>query len=358
MAALTFSPDYVVKPGETLAETIAALGMRKAEFARHMGIDPAHLYKLISAAKPITPDIALKLERVTHTPASFWSALENNYRSALMRRRELDRKELDWLRMHPVREMIQRGWIVDGGQHGRYASLLAYYRVASPEAWEQVWSRPLASARISPKYGVKEAAVAAWLRAGEIEARKRTCGQYSAAALREAVAVLRQLVGKPFGQAVLLEAQVILSRAGVALVFVKGLKGAPLNGATLWSDGLPIVILTLRTGGADRIWFALFHELYHVLRERKSGHLALGAAWEASEDEQMAERYAADILLPATFDSEVMALRTAGEMDAFAARHGLSRSVVAGRLQYLTKDYRHCSNLIEKFKWPDNQYVF
>ena len=80
---LKFDPDYVVRPGKTIEENIAFLGMTKANFARHMGIPIGTLHRLISSEIPLSVDFALKLEYVTKVPAAFWNSLETQYRTSL-----------------------------------------------------------------------------------------------------------------------------------------------------------------------------------------------------------------------------------------------------------------------------------
>ena len=44
-----------------------------------LGITRGHLSRIINGHSPITPDIAIKLEVLTHTPASQWLALQSDY---------------------------------------------------------------------------------------------------------------------------------------------------------------------------------------------------------------------------------------------------------------------------------------
>ena len=83
---LAFNPDYLVRPGETIEENIAHLGMTKAAFARHLGVPIGTLHRLISSEIPLSVEFAMKLESVTKIPAAFWNSLEANYRTRLERR--------------------------------------------------------------------------------------------------------------------------------------------------------------------------------------------------------------------------------------------------------------------------------
>ena len=79
-----FNPDIVFSPGDTLLETIDALGMSQAELASLMKVTEKEVDLIIKGDAGLTEDIALKLERVLGIPASFWKNLEHQYRRYLL----------------------------------------------------------------------------------------------------------------------------------------------------------------------------------------------------------------------------------------------------------------------------------
>ncbi|MFN7564746.1 MAG: HigA family addiction module antitoxin, partial [Prosthecobacter sp.] len=60
----TFQPDYASPPGETLAETLDAMGLTQSELARRMGRPIKTINEIIQGKAAITADTALELERV------------------------------------------------------------------------------------------------------------------------------------------------------------------------------------------------------------------------------------------------------------------------------------------------------
>jgi addiction module HigA family antidote len=75
-----YSPDYSVAPGETLLETIQALGMNRAELAARTGRPLKTINEIVKGKESITPRTALQFERVLGIPATFGNNLERNYR--------------------------------------------------------------------------------------------------------------------------------------------------------------------------------------------------------------------------------------------------------------------------------------
>ena len=127
--ATTFSyqPDYVVRPGETLAEVLQTRGMSQAELARRTGLSTKHVNQVINGDASITAETALRLETVTGISARMWTNLESQYRERLTRQHDNIALEADlpWLDEMPVHELKQRG----------YLSASAHGTVVGTEAW-------------------------------------------------------------------------------------------------------------------------------------------------------------------------------------------------------------------------------
>lgn len=81
----TFSPDYIVTPGEILEETLEARKMKKREFAMRCGRSAKMISQIVAGKAPITPQTAIQFERVLGVSASLWMNLETRYRLHLAR---------------------------------------------------------------------------------------------------------------------------------------------------------------------------------------------------------------------------------------------------------------------------------
>jgi len=78
-----YAPDYAVPPGDTLQETLDALGMSQKDLAARTGMSEVSINRIVKDHQPITHETANKLELVTGVPARFWNNLESNYREQL-----------------------------------------------------------------------------------------------------------------------------------------------------------------------------------------------------------------------------------------------------------------------------------
>ena len=82
-----YLPDRVSPPGETLLETIEALGMSQTDLASRMGRPIKTINEIIKGKAAITPETALQLKKVLGVPARFWLNREQQYRESLVARR-------------------------------------------------------------------------------------------------------------------------------------------------------------------------------------------------------------------------------------------------------------------------------
>ena len=79
--------NYAVAPGEFLQEWIEeeGRGITQAELALRLGVSRKLVNEILNGKAPITPETALKLDRVTSIPSSAWLLYEAQYRDDLTR---------------------------------------------------------------------------------------------------------------------------------------------------------------------------------------------------------------------------------------------------------------------------------
>jgi hypothetical protein len=229
--------------------------------------------------------------------------------------------------------MARLGWVPATAPSGRVDALLRFFGVASPAAWSEVWHRREVAFRRSLKRQGKEAAVAAWLRQGEIMAARCDCARFDAARFRAVLDEARLLTREEPAefQPRLTDA---FASAGVALVWLPELKGVTVSGATRWlTEEKALVQVSLRYKCDDQLLFSLFHEAAHVLLHRKSVAFLEGLGDDTPEERQ-ANRFAADHLIPRAAYESLDDPLTIERIKSFADRLGIAAGIVVGRLQH------------------------
>lgn len=73
------SCDFIIHPGETLAEALEERNMTQSELAIRTGMTELYIEQVIMGQQDITPEFALKLEGAFGVVSLFWMNLQKNY---------------------------------------------------------------------------------------------------------------------------------------------------------------------------------------------------------------------------------------------------------------------------------------
>ncbi len=354
-----FTPEWGVPPGEILEEALTERGMSQSELARRTNRPLKTINEIVRGKAAITPDTALQLELVLGIPARFWLNLERRHSEWQARQREQTRLEAEaaWARRFPLAAMVRKGAIPKSGSEAGYLrALLRFFAVTSPAAWERQWATMETAFRRSAAFRQSPEAVSVWLRWGEIEAYKTPRKPFNSDALENALSGIRELTNlDPIRFLPRLRA--ILSTAGVALALIPEFPGTHVSGAARWvGPERALVQLSLRHRTDDHFWFALIHEIRHLLRSGGRHSYLDSDKPIPLPDELDADRFSRDWLVPpdaiASFleDSDVGVDR----IRRFATEIGVSPGIIVGRLQHdRIISPAQFNQLKRKFKWSE-----
>lgn len=351
-----YQPSEVPPPGATLRETLEALDMSQSKLADRTGLTLKHINQIALGHAAISAETAVALERATGVPATLWNNLESKYQDHQIRTREAEdlsrhRALLDQM---PLADLRKRGCIqADRRQPGvLLQEVLQFFGVANIDAWEASWQQPAAAFKQSQAFDVKPAAVAAWLRLGELAGAQMRCEPFGRPALKAAIPRLRALTTKK-PEEFYPELLDTCTSVGVCLVLVPEIPGARASGASRFlSPSRALVQLSNRGKRNDLFWFAFFHEIGHLLLHSKKGtFIDPGPKYEDKPViEREADRFAADVLIPAEYEADLHAIRTVSDAAAMAERIGIAPGVVAGRVRRETQQWNFAQPLFEKFE--------
>lgn len=342
-ASNQYHPQTVSHPGETLVEKLEEMGMSIKEFAVRTAKPEKTIFAIIKGASSITPDMAVTFEDVTKIPARFWMNLQCQYDECEARNKRERQMEsfLSWSRKFPFAPMAKLGWIPACKSNvEKAASLLAYFAVGSPTAWENYYlNQQLKVAfRISLSRTKEPYAISAWLRRGEIQCKELSGNQeYSEKELRDKLPEMKALMTEhPEDTASRLQA--LCLACGVKLVYTPCLPKAPINGSTRWINNTPCVQLSGRQKRYDVFWFSFFHEIGHILLHGKKDIFLEDIEYDDKqmEKETEADAFASRILLSPAEEKQII---DNGDYSVkailkYAKQFKTHPSIIVGRLQY------------------------
>lgn len=355
-----YEPDFVTPPGETLEDVLDERGISQAALAERMGRTPKMINEIIKGKAPITEETALQLERVLGIPAQFWNNRERIYREhlALKEEEEYLKKCTDWVKRFPFKKMCEFQWLSSTHDTVEQAQqLLNFFAVATPKQWEVIWMGSSANAafRKSLTFTSDPGPVSAWLRYGEICARRIPCTPFNSDRFKRSLHLFRQLTTHP-PTVFVPEIQRLCAESGVAVVLTPELPKAHISGATRWlTPNQALIQISLRYKTDDHFWFTLFHEAGHVLLHGKKEIFLEGSQEKPEQQkEEEANRFAAEFLIPRK-ELDRFTARGQRSYDAvkqFAGELGIAPGIVVGRLQHIGYLPRtHLNKLKRKFVW-------
>lgn len=349
-----FPPDWILPPGDILQAELDARGLTQTEFAARTNLSVKHINQVIRGSANLSYDVAVRLERVLGTPRNFWIRLESNYQAHCARekaREDLSRN-VSWLRRFPIAEMVSRGILRNGeSEIASLERLLAFFKVADPEAYEKSWAEPVAAGfRRTQTANVDPYATAVWLRLGERSASKTDCAPYDPVAFSQLLPTLPKLTLLPIQDA-FTQLRHECAQVGVAVQFEPDFPGCKACGAARWINAdKALILLSDRYRSHDIFWFAFFHEAAHlILHPRRRMVVDLkGQGDDADGHETAANKYAAEILIPPEYNDQLAADTTIAQATALAREIGIDPGIVAGRLSHQQSNWAKYARLRHK----------
>ena len=260
-------------PGDTIQETLEMMGMSQVELAERIGRPKEKVNDLIKGRELISTDTAFRLETVLGIPASFWINREKQYRKKIYEI-ELQEKlafQQDWLEKFPLKEMKKLGWLPNVADKSVLVSeLLKFFGIASPQEWHRIYISKEASVvfRISLANTKNPYAMSTWLRKAEIDANKLEVADFDKTKFRSALKDIKNGLDN-FSTEAIKKLQKICAECGVALICVPPLPEAPINAASRWFQGKPIIQLPDNYQTDNHFWFTFYHEAGHILLHGK-----------------------------------------------------------------------------------------
>ena len=357
MANNTFHSNLAIPPGEFLEEVIEDLGMSKDELARRMERPPSKLSPIFKGDKAITPDTALRLEKVVGVPAHIWTGLEAKYRLTLARLDEEDQKErlkneAKQVTKFCYNELVKLGEVEKRSKPiDKVYQLLNYFGTMSLETIPTL-HRYQPAYRLGTTGERSPEALAAWIRLGERRGASMNCRPFNKNRLKENLDDLRVMtLDKP--DIFMPNLHERLASCGVALIVCPHFPKTKAHGATfqLRNDKV-VLMITIRGSWSDIFWFSLFHELGHILLHSMKEVILEDHIQNQREEE--ANAFASDTLIPPKeYQCFVNGNRfNLNSIKSFARQININPGIIVGRLQHdkLMKP-QWCNKLRDRYKW-------
>lgn len=333
------SRDLIIHPGETLQEVLEGRGMSQKELSARISMSESFVSKVIKGEKPISNNMAKKLEYALSIDARFWANLQSNYNQELeeyKERENITEEELSIVKI--IKEIVNFaqtiGLIPQNGDD--VSRVVEMRKMLNVSCLTNIPKVALSGCyRKAKDIDCNIYILFAWQKVCELLGESiKVKSKLDTNKLKEKIPEIKSVMFQPAEkmQGMLQE---IFSECGVAFCLTQNFRGAPVQGfINNRQDGTLMLCMTIRGKYADRFWFTLFHEIAHILNGDVKKSM-IDFEFSRDEMEDRADADAANMLIPiedyntfvAAGDFSLLAIKK------MAARHNVKPYIVIGRLQ-------------------------
>lgn len=338
---IAFHPGYYIK------DYIEEQGITQEELAKRLQTTPKYVSDLVNGRIHLTEEMVLKLSIVFGTSTTMWLNLNQKY---IEKKLEIEkRKQLD-AECELVKKLDYKFWVELGLVKAtrvtteKAQELQRYFKVSSLSVLCQRDFLVQYRTSVAEVNSINVMNANAWVQTAINIGVQSEVNSFDKKKLFAAIPEIRDMtVRKP--EEFYPKLKKLLADCGVALVLLPNLKNCGVNGAVKWL-GKDKVVLALndRRKYADTFWFALFHELGHVLQQRikillvsEKNKAGLEVNDLIQKLEMEADLFSRNTLIPKMeYDLFLKSNPngfTAETISAFAQKINILPGIVIGRLQ-------------------------
>jgi len=346
-------------PGDLIKEELDARGWTQEDLAEILGRTTASINEIITGKRGITVESAKGIGEAFGTSAQFWLNMESAYRLSLKTERQdsISRKAALY-NAAPIRIMLKRNWIENSTSIDVLEQRLREFFGTSDlnKIPELSYMARKSTTELTPEQR-------AWLFRVKNLARAVQVGKYSKSRLNIALDKLKTMLNDEANIRLIPK---VLADAGIKILIVEPLPQSKIDGVSFWTNGTPVIALSLRFDRIDSFWHTLIRELGHIKNEdglaNNSIVLDTDLFDEYNEDnpyEKKADEFAVNFLVPQkelnSFMIRVQPLYSKSKIIGFANKNGIHPGLVVGQLQHLGRekgglDYSNCREMLVKIR--------
>lgn len=325
------SPDYLIHPGETLAEILEEKGYSQQELAIRTGVTPKHISNVINGKSNITSEFAINLALALDGDHSFWINLQANYDYEKYIFQQIDsitndEKKIGSEIKNAVEEIEQTRLSKDEND-----SILELRQILDINNLTAINNLNYGYYRKRPDISTNQTIMFVWQYLCEKAVEDQNVDKLDTKRLKSRLPNIKDIMHEDDEkQFSLIQSE--LNSCGIKFIVNKHVKKAPIHGLTVKTKkGNPMIALTTREKFHDVFWFTLFHEIAHILNDEYDGKINNDAI---NNIENSADRFARDTLIPKDEYAHFVRQRQFSDeaISNFARKIKVIKGIVYGRL--------------------------
>lgn len=323
---IAFHPGYYIK------EIVEESGLTQEDFAKRLDTTPKNLSLLIRGEQNLSIDIAMKLSRMIGTSVSYWLNLQNAYDALIAEFKSKEELAQERLIFSILDYKYFREYFNLPDLPRKIDEQIVQVRNFLNVATLTVLKKP--DMAVSFRSATGEMSEANIVKANTMVqiatniALKTEAPKFNKPLFEEAVRYALTLTKDHSTFYPLIKEA--FCKAGVILVILPNISGSKINGATKKVGNNIMLMVNDRRLNSDTFWFTLFHEIGHIM----NGDYGISFDSESGEQEEIADKYAEDMLIPCDQYQQFIAENRFDiqSIRRFAKRIDRDPGIVLGRL--------------------------
>jgi len=297
--------SYLVLPGTILKEYLNERNITQKDLAEKLNYSEKHISNIINGKSGITNEIALGLENIfPDVKAEFWLDLERDYKLNLLRA-ETQNKELKNLDLLRLSKEYEFDYVFKGLNYSLEKKAKETLKLLDVETFEK--ANEMASNYSKALFfhdGGNPKAQLIWLKLCEFEFDIQNeiskIKPFNLQKLGGSKKLLKKIIYTTDFDFMISNMRRFLNSMGVGLVLVEAVPTSKIRGATTLINNIPAIFMTSRYKKLDSFYFALIHEIHHLLNDdfNKQGYRNI--LYEDDDREFEANYFAQNFLIDKT----------------------------------------------------------
>lgn len=341
MNKVEYNELYAFHPGYYINDIINDMEITQKEFAKRIGTTPKTICKLVNGEINLSKDIALNLSIMFGSSPDVWLNLQKEYEEKIIEIKKQEKLE----RQKEIIKQLDYNFFVKIGAventkniYDKINQLCSYFKISDLNILSERDFLANFRTGISKVQEKNIICANAWLQTAINIAQNENIVQYNENALLNSIDKIRGMtIQKP--EEFMPVLREVFRQCGVIFVLLPQLKNSGINGVVKWLNSEKVILaINDRRHYADTFWFALFHEIKHVLQKNTKTTLISFYKENKEEYEKLEEeanQFARDILIPANKYSDFVRKGNFNvySIKYFANKININIGIVIGRLQ-------------------------
>lgn len=331
--------NFLVPTGNIIKEYLEEYGITQKDLAERINSSEKHISNVLKGKNRLTEEFALKLEKViVGVPASYWLNYEAKYREQVAREEEMaavNKWNLQEIAKRFHFKEVFKG--LDMSLTQQTIEMLKLLKISNFENFDSVYNK--LTVDFMEDGGEKEA-LAIWLNMCETEIEIQNDEidkvQYKECNVRENLRKFKLLSNNNKTESSINSCRKLCNKIGIYLVFCEAVTNSKVRGALTTYKNHPAIFISGRFKSHANTWFALIHEIGHLLLHYNKNDVIISYEGEDDIKEKEANEFARDFFInPEKYEQFCKKNKISAEtIKLFAKEQGTIPEFVVARLQH------------------------